>query len=263
MVFLNVNPLLDPQLEWLRFWPPSVRTWGEWSSPGIQTTTLDTGSRGCTGRGWCQGSGAGIPSLSRSWWLEKKAADTETWCENTHFQQNGKFWMHFHKVGGGTWSLKRSHLFNLHTRFHERKVYLICWTSPDTSLQVLIVSDVTSWILFHNGLELGFSEVLGLPLSSPPLLLCQHSFLKRQVTPGDLREAHTCSFYRLTYHNNIINILRLITVLLNAVHQIWKLKFQRYEMEKKMSSLLRKTSKTLTAAPQQFVRLASNSVQLP
>lgn len=57
-----------------------------------------------------------------------------------------------------------------------------------TRLQVLVVSDVTSCILLNNGVELGLSDVLDLPLSSPPLLLRHHGFLERQVTPGDLME---------------------------------------------------------------------------
>lgn len=65
---------------------------------------------------------------------------------------------------------------------------MISCTSHYTRLQVLVVSDVTSCILLNDGVELGLSDVLDLPLSSPPLLLRHHGFLERQVTPGDLVE---------------------------------------------------------------------------
>lgn len=83
MFFCNLSSPWGPQLGSLHSWPQSERTWGAWSSPGILTATQDTGSRGYTGRGWCQGSAAGSRSLSRSWWLDvvaKKRRVIKTWC---------------------------------------------------------------------------------------------------------------------------------------------------------------------------------------
>lgn len=55
-------------------------------------------------------------------------------------------------------------------------------------MQVLVVSDITSRVLFDNAVELSFSKVLDLPLSISPPLLCHHGFLECQVAARDLVE---------------------------------------------------------------------------
>lgn len=58
----------------------------------------------------------------------------------------------------------------------------------NTSLQILIVSDVAAGVLFDNAVELGLSQVLHLPLSVSPPFLRHHGLLQSQVAAGDLAE---------------------------------------------------------------------------
>lgn len=58
--------------------------------------------------------------------------------------------------------------------------------SDGTGLQVLVVSDITSRVLFDDAIQLGIGQVLNLSLVITSLLLCYHGFLKRQVAPGYL-----------------------------------------------------------------------------
>lgn len=55
-----------------------------------------------------------------------------------------------------------------------------------TRLQVLIVSDVTSWVLFNDAVQLGVGQVLNFSLRVSSLFLCYHGLLKGQVAPRDL-----------------------------------------------------------------------------
>lgn len=58
----------------------------------------------------------------------------------------------------------------------------------NTSLQILIVSDVAAGVLFDDAVELGLSQVLHLPLSVSPPFLRHHGLLQSQVAAGDLAE---------------------------------------------------------------------------
>lgn len=55
-------------------------------------------------------------------------------------------------------------------------------------MQILIVSDITAGVLFHDVVELSLSQVLHLPLGIPPPFLRHHGLLQGQVAAGDLAE---------------------------------------------------------------------------
>lgn len=80
----------------------------------------------------------------------------------------------------------------------------------NTSLQILIVSDVAAGVLFDDAVELGLSQVLHLPLSVSPPFLRHHGLLQSQVAAGDLAEGDNSQklFFRVPSLQKVLKIQR-------------------------------------------------------